>query len=165
MSQVCSNLENPSGVCLAIKCSKLQNSRESHDNSRESHDKVQCDISATLRARRKTRAHLFCVNSALRCIPRETRGSPDRATRLAAFLEAITAGAAAGMTDHDRWLLARRRLEGKVKGRRSSSKLPTLVEFMLARPIASAGMIAAALGVTPRGAQEMVATIGLREVP
>ena len=36
MSQVCSILEKPSGVCLAIKCSKLQNSRESHD-------KVQCD--------------------------------------------------------------------------------------------------------------------------
>src|ERR1035437_6005006 len=116
MSQVCSNLEKPSGVCLAIKCSKLQNSRESHD-------KVQCDISATLRARRKTRAHLFCVNSALRCIPRETRGSPDRATRLAAFLGAITAGAAA-----------------------------------------SAGMIAAALGVTPGAAQDMVAKLGLREM-
>jgi hypothetical protein len=121
-------------------------------------------VSATLRARQKTRAHLFCVNSALRCVRRETRRSPDRAVRLTAFLEAIAGGAAAGMKEHDRWLLARKQLEGKLKTRRSSSKLPALVEFMLARPIASAGMIAAALGVTPRAAQDMVAELGLREM-
>ena len=84
--------------------------------------------------------------------------------RLNAFLETIQAGAAAGMKDHDRWLLARKQLEGKLKTRRSSSKLPALVEFMLARPIASAGMIATALGVTPRAAQTMVAELGLREM-
>ena len=120
-------------------------------------------VSAMLRARRKTRAHLACVNLALRCVPREKRRSPDRAARLAAFLEAIAAGAEAGMKDHDRWLLARKQLEGKLTGRRSSSKLPALVEFVLARPIASAGMIAAELGVTPRAAQTMVAELGLRE--
>jgi hypothetical protein len=85
MSQICSNLETLSGVYLAISCSKLQNSRESHD-------KVQ----------------------------RNTR--------------------------------------------RSSSKLPALVDLILARPIASAGMIAAELGVTPRAAQAMVAELGLREI-
>ena len=84
--------------------------------------------------------------------------------RLNAFLDAIQAGAEAGMKDHDRWLLARRHLEGKLKTRRSSSRLPALVEFILARPIASAGMIAAALGVTPRAAQAMVAELGLREI-
>ena len=114
-------------------------------------------VSATLRARRKTRAHLLCVNSGLRLVRREHRRSPDRAVRLAAFLEAIAAGAEASMKDHDRWLLARKQLEGKLKGRRSSSRLPALVEFILARPIASAGMIAAELGVTPRAAQAMVA--------
>ena len=121
-------------------------------------------VSAMLRARQKTRAHLACVNFALRCVPREKRRSPDRAARLAAFLEAITAGAGAGMKDHDRWLLARKQLEGKLTGRRSSSKLPALVELILARPVASAGMIASALGVTPRAAQTMAAELGLREM-
>ncbi len=121
-------------------------------------------VSAMLRARQKTRAHLACVNFALRCVPREKRHSPDRAATLAAFLEAIVAGAGAGMKDHDRWLLARKQLESKLKGRRSSSSLPALVEFILARPIASAGMIAAALGVTPRAAQDMAAELGLREM-
>jgi hypothetical protein len=121
-------------------------------------------VSATLRERRKTRAHLAGLNLGLRCVPREKRRSPDRAARLAAFLEAITAGAGAGMKDHDRWLLARKQLEGKLKTRRSSSKLPALVELILARPIASAGMIATELGVTPRAAQDMVAELGLREM-
>jgi hypothetical protein len=121
-------------------------------------------VAATLRARQKTRSHLCCVNSALKLVPRERRRSRDPTTRFAAFLAAIAAGAEAGMAEHDRWLLARRRLESKLKGRRSSSRLPALVDFILARPIASAGMIAAELGVTPRAAQDMVAELGLREM-
>ena len=121
-------------------------------------------VPAMLRTREKTRSHLACVNSALRSVRRERRRSPDRATRLIAFLEAMAAGAEAGMADCDRWLLARQRLEGKLVGRRSSSRLPALAEFILARPIASAGMISAALGVTPRAAQDMVAELGLREI-
>jgi Mn-dependent DtxR family transcriptional regulator len=39
-----------------------------------------------------------------------------------------------------------------------------LVEFVLARPIASAEMVAAELGVTPRAAQDMVDKLGLREI-
>jgi hypothetical protein len=39
-----------------------------------------------------------------------------------------------------------------------------LVDLILARPIASAGMIAAALGATPRAAQDMAAELGLREM-
>ena len=121
-------------------------------------------VPATLRARRKTRSHLLCLNSALRLAPREKRRSRDRSTRLCAFLDAITAGAEAGMADHDRWLLARRGLETKLKARRSNSRLPALVDFIVARPVASAGMIAKEIGVTPRAAQDMVADLGLREM-
>jgi hypothetical protein len=117
-----------------------------------------------LRARQKTSSHLFCLNSGLRFVAREKRRARDRATRLAAFLAAVAAGAETGMQDHDRWLLARRSLEAKLKSRRSSSRLPALVELILARPVASAGMIAAELGVTPRAAQDMVAELGLREM-
>jgi hypothetical protein len=121
-------------------------------------------IPAMLRARQKTRSHLFCLNSGLRLVRREKRRSPDRATQLAGFLAAVAAGAEAGMADHDRWLLARRSLEGKLKSRRSNSRLPALADLILARPIASAGMIAAELGVTPRAAQDMVAELNLREM-
>ena len=105
-----------------------------------------CEFGAALRPRARSAA------------PRTGRGGSPRSC------EAIAAGAEAGMKDHDRWLLARKQLEGKLTGRRSSSKLPALVELILARPIASAGMIAAELGVTPRAAQTMVAELGLREM-
>jgi Protein of unknown function (DUF1612)/HTH DNA binding domain len=121
-------------------------------------------VPAFFRARLKTRSHLFTLSSALRLIPREKRRSPSRAARLAVFLEAVAAGAEAFMKDHDRLLLIRQSFESRLEKRRGNSKLPALVKFMMARPIASAGMIAAALGVTPRAAQDMVKELGLREM-
>ena len=49
-------------------------------------------------------------------------------------------------------------------GRRKHSKLPALIDLVLARPLVSAGMIAAELGVTARAAQDLVAELGLREI-
>jgi predicted transcriptional regulator len=68
------------------------------------------------------------------------------------------------MKDHDRLLLIRQGFEGKLEKRRENSKLPALVEFMMSHPLASAAMIAAALSVTPRAAQDMVRELGLREM-
>jgi hypothetical protein len=84
-------------------------------------------------------------------------------SRLVVQLEAMTAVAEAGLTDHDRWLTARGLLIRKLKGRRSTSHLPALVDYVLTRPIASAGMIAKELDITPRAAQGLVAELGLRE--
>ncbi len=75
-----------------------------------------------------------------------------------------TAAAEAGMTEHDRWLLARQFLERKLLGRRSTSHLPALIDLVLAHPIASVGLIAKELDVTPRAAQNLVAELGLREM-
>jgi hypothetical protein len=121
-------------------------------------------VAAALRERGKTRFHLLCVNSALRCVGRQKRRSPNPTTRLIAFLDAVKAGADAGMKDHDRWLLARQQLERKIAGRRSDSRMPALVDYVLARPLASAKMIAAEIGVASRTAQDMVAELGLREM-
>jgi hypothetical protein len=49
---------------------------------------------------------------------------------------------------HCAHLLARKR-----DGRRLTSRLPALLDYVLIRPIVSAGMIAAELGITPRAAQ------------
>jgi hypothetical protein len=118
---------------------------------------------ALLRGRGKTRAHLACLNSGLRALPHERRHARDRTTRLVAGLEAIAMAADAGRKDHDRWLAARTLLERKLAGRRSTSRLPALLDYVMSRPIVSAGMIAAALGITPRAAQDLVADLGLRE--
>jgi hypothetical protein len=121
-------------------------------------------VAAALRQREKTRFHLLCVNSALRCVDRQKRRSANPIVRLVTFLDAVKAGSEAGMKDHDRWLLARQQLQRKIAGRRPDSRMPALVDYLLARPLASAKMIAAGIGVAPRTAQDMVAELGLREL-
>ena len=39
----------------------------------------------------------------------------------------------------------------------------SLIEFVLSRPLVTAGMIAKELGVTPRAVQNLVVELGLRE--
>ena len=94
---------------------------------------------------------------------REQRRARDHGARLVSVIGAFTAGAAKGLEDHDRWILARRALERKLVDRRSTSKLPALIDYVMARPIVSAGMVAKELSVTPRAAQDLVAELGLRE--
>jgi hypothetical protein len=118
---------------------------------------------ALLRDRGKTGAHLACLAEGARAVPRERRRAPDATARLVAQLDAITAAATAGLKDLDRWLAARTVLARKLNGRRSTSRLPALLDYVLSRPIVSAGMIAKELQITPRAAQDLVAEFGLRE--
>jgi hypothetical protein len=75
----------------------------------------------------------------------------------------MTAAAESGLKHHDRWLNQRTLLARKLVGRRATSRLPALLDYVLARPVVSAGMIADELGITPRAAQNLVAELGLRE--
>ena len=118
---------------------------------------------AVLQDRGKTRAHLPCLAEGAKAVPRERRRSRDVATRLVAELDAIAAAAEEGLKQHDRWALARTLLLRKLDGRRSTSRLPELIEYVISRPLVSAGMIGKVLGVTPRAAQNLVAELGLRE--
>ncbi|KQW18143.1 hypothetical protein ASC80_22185 [Afipia sp. Root123D2] len=118
---------------------------------------------ALLRQRGKTRWHLPCLHDGLKAIPRERRRPRDAASRLAVQLEAIAAAADTGLKAHDRWQTARTLLARKLAGRRSTSRLPALLDYVLTRPIVSAGMIAEELKITPRAAQDLVAELGLRE--
>ena len=80
------------------------------------------------------------------------RATPRR--KLAVQLEALSAAAEAGRKDHDRWLMTRNLLARKLTARRATSKLPALLDYVLTRPIVSAGMIAAELGITSRAGVE-----------
>jgi hypothetical protein len=121
-------------------------------------------VAAELRARKKTRAHLLCLNAALRNIRMERRRLRDQTARLIAFLEAIALAAESGGKDHDRWLLAKAQLERRLVGRRSSSRLPALVDLVMARPLVTSEIIAKELGVSQRAAQDMGRQLGLREI-
>lgn len=118
---------------------------------------------ALLRERGKARAHLPCLAEGAKAVPRERRRHRDASVRLVAELDAITAAAEEGMKQHDRWLTARTLLLRKLAGRRSTSRLPELVDLVISRPLVSAGMIAEALAVTPRAALDLVKDLDLRE--
>ena len=76
----------------------------------------------------------------------------------------MSAASDAGMKEISRLSQARDQMERHLRGRRSSSSLPTAIELILSRPIVSASMIAKAAKVTPRAALNLVAELGTREV-
>ncbi|MBY2941888.1 DUF1612 and helix-turn-helix domain-containing protein [Rhizobium leguminosarum] len=111
-----------------------------------------------------TGAHLAAINLGLKTIPVDRRRHRDRETRLLSIAHGLIAAAEIGMKEHDRLVLARKMFERKLEGRRTSSKLPELVELVMAKPLVSAGMVAKTLEVTPQAARRIVLELGLREM-
>ncbi|MBY5624067.1 RHE_PE00001 family protein [Rhizobium leguminosarum] len=111
-----------------------------------------------------TGAHLAAINLGLKTIPVDRRRHRDRETRLLAIAHGLIAAAEGGLKEHDRLALARKILERKLDGRRTSSKLPELVELVMAKPLVSAKMVAHTLDVTPQAARRIVLELGLREM-
>ncbi|MBY2940912.1 DUF1612 and helix-turn-helix domain-containing protein [Rhizobium leguminosarum] len=111
-----------------------------------------------------TGTHLAAINLGLKTIPVDRRRHRDRETRLLAIAHGLIASAEIGMKEHDRLTLARALFERKLDGRRASSKLPELVELVMAKPLVSAGMVAKTLDVTPQAARRIVLELGLREM-
>ena len=121
-------------------------------------------VADLLRRRGKARAHLPALHVGLRAIPRERRRSRSAGDRIAAALEAIVAGARLGLDEHDRLALAKATLDRRCQNLRRNARLPALAELALSTPLLTAPMIAAALGVTARAAQDMAPALGLREL-
>jgi len=111
-----------------------------------------------------TQAHLLAFNAGLKAIRVERRRHRNFEMRITAGLEGLMAGIELGFKEHDRLLLARQMFERRLTGRRASSNLPGLIELVLARPLVSAGMIAAELDITPRAALRLVEELNLREM-
>jgi hypothetical protein len=104
--------------------------------------------------------HLVAINLGLKAIPIDRRRRRDRETRLLAISRALIIAAETGLKEHDRLVLARQMMMRKLEGRRTSSRLPKLVEL----PPISAGIVATTLEVTPQGARRIVQELGLREM-
>lgn len=121
-------------------------------------------VSDFLRSRGKVRSHLLTFSVGLREIPRERRRSINRKTRLIAYLDALSAAANSGLKEIDRLTLAKRQLERKAAGKRTTSSFPVAIDLLLSRPIVSAHMIAKAAKITPRGALNLVSELGAREM-
>lgn len=117
-----------------------------------------------LRSRRKVGSHLFGFSSGLKAIPRERRRSLKRTSRLVAGLDAMARGAELAMKEVIRLGQLKEQLERKLRGKRSSSSLPRLVDLLLTRPIVSSSIIVKELKVSHRAALDLVAELGVREV-
>ncbi|RWY66106.1 DUF1612 domain-containing protein [Rhizobium leguminosarum] len=111
-----------------------------------------------------TGAHLAAINLGLKTIPVDRRRHRDRETRMLAIAQGLIEAAEIGLKEHDRLALARTLMERKLEGRRTSSKLPELVELVMAKPLVSAKMVAKTLDVTPQAARRIVLELGLREM-
>ena len=111
-----------------------------------------------------TGAHLAAINLGLKTIPVDRRRHRDRETRLLAIAHGLIAAADMGMKEHDRLMLAKTMMDRKLEGRRTSSKLPELVDLVMAKPLVSANMVAKTLDVTPQAARRIVLELGLREM-
>lgn len=111
-----------------------------------------------------TGAHLAAINLGLKTIPVDRRRHRDRETRLLAIAHGLITAAEIGMKEHGRLTLAKTMMDRKLEGRRTSSKLPELVELVLAKPLVSAGMVAKTLEVTPQAARRIILELGLREM-
>ncbi|NKK38979.1 DUF1612 domain-containing protein [Rhizobium leguminosarum bv. viciae] len=111
-----------------------------------------------------TGAHLAAINLGLKTIPVDRRRHRDRKTRLLAVAHGLIAAAEIGMKEHDRLTLAKTMMDRKLEGRRTSSKLPELVELVMAKPLVSASMVTKTLDVTPQAARRIVLELGLREM-
>ncbi len=109
-------------------------------------------------------AHLAAINLGLKTIPVDRRRNRDREMRLLAIAHGFLGAAEIGLKEHDRLALAKTMMERKLTGRRTSSKLPELVELVMAKPLVSAGMVAKTLEVTPQAARRIVLELGLREM-
>jgi hypothetical protein len=119
---------------------------------------------ALLREEGVTPAHLPTINTGLRAIPRERRYDQSKTARILAILDSFHEAAVIGVKEHDRLLHAKSRMERRLVGRRSNSRLPELIALVLARPVVSTSMIVKALGTTPQGAVGLANQLELREM-
>jgi len=121
-------------------------------------------VNSYFRVRGKVSSHLFGICSGLKAVPRERRRSHNRVSRVLAGLDAMASSAELAMKEVIRLGQAREHLERKLKGKRSSSSLPRVVDLLIARPIVSSSMIVKELKVSHRAALDLVAELGVREV-
>lgn len=117
-----------------------------------------------LRSKGKVSSHLFSFNVGLKTVQRERRRSQNRTVRLLTFLEAMASAADTGMKEIIRLTQAREQMQRRLKGCRSSSSLPTVIDLILSRPIVSTAMVAKAAKLTPRGALNLINELGVREL-
>ncbi len=117
-------------------------------------------VASLLRQRGRTKHQLLALNLGLQKASYRRSRAHDLGQRLVGFFEAVGAAAATGSKDLDRLSLAREMMSLKLRGRRSTSRLPDLIELFLSKPLVSVPMAAKALRVSPQAVRKMLVELG-----
>src|SRR3954451_16360133 len=117
-------------------------------------------VSALLQTRGKTRHHVASLNVGMRAASYRRAHVQDLGTRCAGFLDGVAAAADRGHKDLDRLTLAREVLGVQRNGRRSTSRLPALVDLLLSKPLISVPLAAKELKVSPQAVEGMIGELG-----
>jgi len=117
-------------------------------------------VSALLHKRGKTRHHVAALNVGMRAALYRRAHVHDLGTRIAGFLDGVTAAAERGHKDLDRLTLAREVLGVQLKNRRSTSRLPALVDLLLSKPLISVPLAAKELKDSPQAVEGMMGQLG-----
>ena len=117
-------------------------------------------VAALLRERGKTGCHLTTINLGIRSSGYRRKAREDLPTRLLGFLRSTKAAADAGLRELTELGFARQRMEARLKGRRSSSRLPELIQLFLSSPIVSVPAAAKNLKVSPQAVEGMIKVLG-----
>ncbi len=122
-------------------------------------------VSGLLKGRGKTRHHLLALSTGMRACSYRRAHFQELGQRLSGFLEGVATAAEVGHKDLDRLSLAQERMNLTLKGRRSTSRLPDLVNLVLSRPLISIPLAAKELKVSPQAIEGMLKDLGvLREL-
>jgi hypothetical protein len=122
-------------------------------------------VSGLVKGRGKTRHHLVALSTGMRASSYRRAHFHDLGQRIAGFLEGVATAAEIGHKDLDRLSLAQERMSLKLRGRRSTSRLPDLVSLILSRPLISVPLAAKELKVSPQAVEGMLKELGaLREL-
>ncbi len=81
-----------------------------------------------------------------------------------AIVQGLAEAAELGVKEHDRLEMGRQMMARKLVGRRALSKLPELIELVIAKPLVSAGLVVKTLEVTPQAARRIVGELGLSKM-
>ena len=113
-----------------------------------------------LRARSKTRSFLLPIVTGQRFGTYLRHDNHDFQRRIAGFIEWTEVAVDRAAKELKRLTLADEMMRLKLKGRRSNSRLPALVDLLLCRPLVSVPMAAKALRCSPQAVEAMIDQLG-----
>jgi hypothetical protein len=114
-------------------------------------------VAQWLNAENRIRSGLIGIEGGFRVRSRQGsgKGLPDPLSRLAFWLDVLCAAAATGVAEIQRLALARSMLERHARGRRTSSKLPDVIHYVMGHPLVTARDLATSLKISGTSARRL----------